>query len=235
MLEAFTRFTKARALYRRDGLGAVAYRAAFLGVQKIGCHLEWFHLYETTAGDHEGEGTLAWAWIEGTPEQIRQLCGLREDPELYRHRFDQGYRCAVTHDGPARHRITAMLWFVDCDSWDEDGVDIPLAMTDIWAVDGVVAHDQRGQRLHSRLFLAALHHLIEDAGVTRVLSSVDVVNASSLRSAERRGARMLDRIFVLRVGRWALVRSRRERRFGRAPITLPVDDHFGAPRTVHST
>ena len=76
MLEAFTRFTKARALYRRDGLGAVAYRAAFLGVQKIGCHLEWFDLYETTAGDHEGDGTLAWAWIEGTPEQIRQLCGL---------------------------------------------------------------------------------------------------------------------------------------------------------------
>ena len=89
--------------------------------------------------------------------------------------------------------------------------------------------------LHSRLFLAALHHLMEDAGVTRVLSSVDVVNASSLRSAERRGARMLDQIFMLRVGPWALVRSRRERRFGRAPITLPYDDHFGAPRTVHST
>jgi hypothetical protein len=235
MLEAFTSFTKARALYRRDGLGAVAYRAAFLGVQKIGCHLEWFKLFETTAGDHEGDGTLAWAWIEGTPEQIRQLCGLREDPELYRHRFDQGYRCAVIYDGPARHRMIAMLWFVDCDSWNEDGVDIPLAVNDIWAFDGVVAHDQRGQRLHSRLFLAALHRLIEEAGVGRVLSSVDVVNASSLRSAERRGARMLDRIFMLRVGPWALVRSRRERRFGRAPITLPGDDHFGAPRTVHST
>ena len=128
-----------------------------------------------------------------------------------------------------------MLWFVDCDSWDEDGVDVPLATTHIWAVDGVVAHDHRGQRLHSRLFLAALHHLMEDAGVTRVLSSVDVVNASSLRSASERGARTLDRIFMLRVGPWALVRSRRERRFGRAPITLPVHDHFGAPRTVHST
>jgi hypothetical protein len=127
-----------------------------------------------------------------------------------------------------------MLWFVDRDSWNEDGVGIPLAVTDIWAVDGVVVPDQRGQRLHSRLFLAALRELVEDAGVRRVLSSVDVVNASSLRSAERRGARMLDRIFMLRVGPWALVRSRRERRFGRAPITL-LGDHVAAPRTVHST
>jgi hypothetical protein len=234
MLEASTKLRKARALYRRDGLGAVAYRAAFLGAQKVGCHLEWFTLYETTAGGYEDDGGLAWTWIDGTPEDIRQLCGLREDPELYRHRFDQGYRCAVVHDGPARHRTIAMLWFVDCRSWNEDGVAIPLAVTDIWAVDGVVVPDQRGRRLHSRLFLAALHHLVEDAGATRVLSSVDVVNASSLRSAERRGARMLDRIFMLRVGPRALVHSRREWRFGRAPITL-LADCVGAPRTVHST
>ena len=121
-----------------------------------------------------------------------------------------------------------MLWFqAGVSRWDENGVVVSFpGEGSVWAIDGYVHPDRRGEALHSRLFRGAKHDL-QGEGYARIYSTVDVRNGPSQRSAEKRSARRHGRVLLLRVGPWHLARrpSARPRRrwvLKRGPVEVPV-------------
>lgn len=190
--------TGAVRIVRENGLPGLAFVVGRVVLHPPMGRVEWFAILET---EHDPSfPRLSPTWITD-PADAAYLATLHGHPDDHAERLAHGVRCAALTNGS--DRLIAYLWIASGDHWNENGVELSLDTDEVWAVDGFVAKESRGEAIHSRLFMGVMDELHE-GGVTTVVSGVDLVNTKSLRSAAKRGARRSATVMMVRVGPYAL-------------------------------
>lgn len=201
------RWATLRDAGRRRGLPGVLVACATLVPAGL-LSVEWYALLATTcAGYGELERRdLAFRW--GCRADLALLTSLGRSAREIDDRMAGGDRVFMALDGD---RLVGYVWFRS-GAWTEGEITFPLRNDELWAYDAFVATDQRGRHVHATLCTAASAELHRE-GVRRYVSGIDHLNAPSLRSASRRGARVLGSVVVVGVARMGLLRlSNRGRR-----------------------
>jgi ribosomal protein S18 acetylase RimI-like enzyme len=181
--------------------------AAYLGLRRaipgwLG-QLDWFSVYERAPvrgrpSPRAGE-EIRW----GGPEDLPALAGLGWPESALAERIERGDRvCLLARDGEV-----LAYWWVRSEVHDESGLRLTLAGDERWGLDALVAASARGRGLGPRLLRSASADLA-DAGVTRVLSSVDTLNRNMLKVLDASGARRLGSVLAIRVAGLRLIRER---------------------------
>ena len=213
--------TGAIRIVRENGLSGIAFVVGRVVLHPPVGRVEWFAVLET---EHDPNlPRLSPTWITD-PGDAGYLATLHGHPEDHAERLANGLRCAALTNGS--DRLIAYLWVASGGHWRENGVEVVLDMDEVWAVDGFVAKESRGQAIHSRLFMGVMDEL-HNGGVTTAVSGVDLVNTKSLRSAAKRGARRSATVMMVQVGPYALscVRYANEqwrRRWGLSHVPVQV-------------
>lgn len=191
---------KARRILTEVGASGVAIRAVQRVVPRWLLLVEWFAVLETwvtPGGGLDSVAGAAWA----TPEDADDMSVLVRDADTIRERLAAGDRCAlVRRDG----EVVAHIFFTQR-PWNESGLVFAYPSDTWWELDAYVREDHRGRRLHTALFAAVASELARD-GRVRVISTIDVLNTASLRSASFRGARVIGTALVLKGPRGHLSR-----------------------------
>jgi GNAT superfamily N-acetyltransferase len=187
--------------YRRLGLpgAAVALSKLVPGRAPVA---EWVALFETSrpaAGAEPRDATVRW----GGRDDADLLSALDRPREELERRLDAGDRLCIALRGD---EPVGAFW-LRADRWREHDVDFAIPRGARWGYDAYVAPHARGQGVHPLMASWAVEQLARE-GVSRYISGIDYVNAPSLRSAARRGARPLGSIVVLRALGLALLRER---------------------------
>ena len=193
---ALKRLGTARRTVRDTGVGALAY----LIVQRLQqrtkpvAHLEWFRLMATYPTPRSG--AIIPTWISD-PGEAERLTGLGLDVDEVRERLSRGRCAAHFRDGD----LAGYLWVDERRSYCEEGVTFHLGHDDVWIYDGRVAEQHRGQRIHPRLF-AGIAHEAQAARErpVRLVSTIDAINASSIKAGSHRGGALIATYRLLKLG-----------------------------------
>lgn len=178
------------AAREQAGLGG----AAYLLWQRLDLdwsHADWFVVFAEDHGPDPDGLPFRWAG----PDDAALLAAFGNAPEVVRARLAAGDRCAyVAEDG----RLMAYVWYALERPYDENGLVFHLGADQTWVYDAEVGPPFRGRRLFPRLRRAAGADLARE-GVTRAISTVDRLNAASLRGSAKTG-RAVATVVKLRVG-----------------------------------
>lgn len=222
----------ARRLLRAHGPGGLVYLVAQRLQQrtKPHAHVEWFHVLETHPAS--GGDPISPEWITAGDPRAGELTALGLTDAEVAERLRRG-PCAAHFGEGAAGGLYAYLWVHDHTAYDEEGVLFALRPHDVWMYDGVVRPDQRGRRLHPRLFLGVARDLqVRHGDGLRLVSTADAINTSSIRAYSNRGARRIGAYLLLRLGPLRVLREdvggRARWRVSLRPIELPVP--AGPPR-----
>lgn len=217
------RRASAGRILREQGATGIAFRIGQIALRRPWGHVEWFRVMETVPSRALEPVRPAWITDPSDPA-TGELTALGQPFELVRARLAAGGRAATARDAGG---LMAYAWvFMDGD-YDEEGILFRIRRNEAWVYDGATHPDHRGRRIYPRLVLGIAEDLAAE-GRTRILSTIDVRNRSSLRSSAARGARprgsvLMVRLFgrsVMRV-RWHGMRASWRTFRGTTTITVP--------------
>lgn len=185
-----------RATLREAGVAG----AGYLVVQRAappGVRVEWFVMFDHCHDTASMASAFRWAG----EEDADRLGAFEHGVTGVAARLARGDRCAVVEQ---EGRIVAWLWIRPRGAYDEGGLIFHLAHGEAWAYDALVAPGHRGRRLLPGLKQSVARDLA-GVGVHRILSTVDRLNAASLRAASR-SSRAVAGFFQLQIGSLGVVR-----------------------------
>jgi hypothetical protein len=195
----------ARRAGERVGLRGVVFLVARRLLRPLRIHVEWFRVLEQRpeTAALPGYEPIVPVWVPGEGDPA-MLTAFDRSADMVRRRLAAGGRAAVALDAGDP---VAQLWIQAGEVYDEEGVVFRLGPDEVWVFDGVVAESRRGERIYPRLAVGVARDL-GARGVTRLLATIDAVNAPSLRAAEVRGCTQLGSVFVLHAGGIGVLRTR---------------------------
>lgn len=214
---------KARRLFARTGPAGIAVRSINRFVPRRLLTLEWFLVFETWVDPAADAVPAPFRWA--TRGDAESLGPLHTGERVVAERLDCGDRCLVAVDAG---QPMAQL-FATQRPWNETGLSYHVPPGAWWMVDAYVAVPHRGRRLHVAMFREMTSRLSADGGRVRAISTIDVLNEASRRSAARRGAREIGAGLAIKtpvayVTRQRWVGGRAEWRVHRSPrrVDIPV-------------
>jgi hypothetical protein len=167
------------------------------------CFLRLDKIPRVAPGLLRGPGGVRLATID----ELDALVALRDQRQVFLHRFAEGDRCVVAE---VAGRIAGYEWFCDRDSHEETSwgyrIDIPPRF--VYAYDAFIDPQYRNSGIWLR-FKAYLGQLMMESGHIGVLTFVDYGNWHSLRTHLRFGFKPAGEVFVLRILDKLLARTSR--------------------------
>lgn len=194
----------ARRHHSAAGAGGVALRALERLAPARVLRVQWMDVLEqrSSAGARPLAEALEGAWWAGAGD-VAALGALVRGEDTVRRRLAAGDRVAAfAPDGD----VIAHVWFRQ-GVYDEDGLLFRTAGDTWWAYDSWVHPGHRGNRLSPRLIEAA-HADLAGGGATRIVYTIDRLNAPSRRAARWAGARVLGSVLGVRAPGLILTRTR---------------------------
>ena len=124
------------------------------------------------------------------------------------------------------------VWFAR-DAYRDEAtrIEFRFASNRSWLFDAAVMQAERGRGRYGRILAGAAASL-SAAGVTRILLCVDRRNANSARAHEKSGARTIDAVCGIRVGRLGLHRFRGRWYLRRQRVDRPLVLDLGLGESV---
>lgn len=207
----------------RVGPAGIVVRSVNRFVPRRFLTLEWFLVFETWVDPAPGAVPAPFRWA--TPRDASAIGPLHTGEGIVAERLARGDRCLVAVDAG---QPMAQL-FATQRPWNETGLRYHVPPGSWWMVDAFVDAAHRGRRLHVAMFREMTSRLSDGDDRVRAISTIDVLNEPSRRSAARRGAREIGAGLAIKtplayITRQRWVGGRAEWRVHRRPrrIDIPV-------------
>ena len=160
-------------------------------------------------GRPETDDTSDIRWM--TEGEISLFTQTAYRPGLVRDRLRRGDRCVIM---TVADELVGYSWYVFGRFDQSDWLRIIIPPDAVWTSDIWVAVAHRGRGNDARL-KAFASKTFEDAGVTKILSIVDVFNRRSLRAHRKIGSRIHGRLYYFRFLGLTLAKAGATARLGR--------------------